>query len=360
MKAAVLKTFGSPLAIESVPDPVPGTGEVIVEVAASKVLAYAGEVLGGQRKYLLDPPAIPGPGGVGRVRSVGPDATRLAVGDWVFCDPTVRSRDDTLAPDILLQGLTAGGPGGQRLQKYFHDGAWAERVRIPTENAIRIGDIAPDEAPRWCCLGTLLVPYGGLLAVGLMSGETVLVNGATGAFGGAGVAVALAMGAACVIATGRNGPTLESLARRFGSRVVGVQMHGQEDDDRQRILTAAPGPIDVVLDLLPPAATPGQVRTAVLAVRPYGRVVLMGGVGTQGGADLGLPYGWLMRNCITVRGQWMYPPGAVTRLAAMVRAGLIRLEEFAVTSFDLDHANEAVAHAAANARPFQTTVICPC
>src|SRR5205814_3365956 len=125
MKAAVLKAFGSPLSVETMPDPVPGTGEVIVDVAATKVLAYAGEVLSGQRNYLIDLPAIPGPGGVGRVRSIGPDATHLAVGDWVFCDPTVRSRDDAMAPDILLQGLTAGGEGGRRLQKYFRDGSWA-------------------------------------------------------------------------------------------------------------------------------------------------------------------------------------------------------------------------------------------
>src|SRR5262249_17737970 len=156
-----------------------------------------------------------------------------------------------------------------------------------------------------------------------------------------------------VIATGRNGNVLEDLGRRFGPRLTCVQMLGDEDGDRQRILKAAPGPIDVVLDLLPPAATPGQVRAAVLAVRPYGRVVLMGGVGTQGSADLGLPYAWLMRHCITVRGQWMYPPEAVTRMAGMVHAGLVNLDDFDVTSFDLDHANEAVTHAAANARPFQ-------
>jgi alcohol dehydrogenase len=66
-----------------------------------------------------------------------------------------------------------------------------------------------------------------------------------------------------------------------------------------------------------------------------------------------------MRNCITVRGQWMYPPEAVTRMTGMVRAGLVRLDDFAVTSFDLDHVNEAVAHAAANARPFQMTVLQP-
>src|SRR3977135_1326822 len=87
MKAAVLKAFGSPLAIETVPDPVLGTGEVIVDVAATLVLAYADEVFSGKRPYLLELPVIPGPGGIGRVRAVGPDATRLAPGDWVFCDP---------------------------------------------------------------------------------------------------------------------------------------------------------------------------------------------------------------------------------------------------------------------------------
>lgn len=359
MKAAILKARGSPLTVEIVPEPVPGTGEVIVDVAATKVLAYAGEVFSGARNYLFDVPAIPGPGGIGRVRSIGPDATHLAVGDWVFCDPTVRSRDDATAPDILLQGLTAGGEGGRRLQKYFRDGSWAERLRLPTENAIRIGAIDPSDAPRWCGLGMLLVPYGGLLAAGLTAGETVLINGATGAFGSAGIAVALAMGAASVIATGRNAQVLEALGRRFGSRLRPVCMLGEEEGDRERILQMAQGPIDVVLDLLPPAATPSQVRAALLAIRPYGRVVLMGGVGMQGGADLGLPYSWMMRNCVTIRGQWMYPPDAVTRMAGMVRGGLVKLDEFTVTSFDLDQVNEAVAHAAANAGPFQMTVIRP-
>ena len=58
--------------------------------------------------YLLELPVIPGAGCIGRVRAVGPDATELAAGDWVFCDPTVRSRDDAQSPDIILQGLTAG------------------------------------------------------------------------------------------------------------------------------------------------------------------------------------------------------------------------------------------------------------
>src|SRR5215218_11007356 len=254
MKAAILKQFGSPLAIETLPEPTLGTGEVIVDVMASRVLAYANEVLSGERKYLLELPIVPVPGAIGRVRTTGPDATHLAKGDWVYCDPTVRSRDDALSPDIALQGLTAGSENGLRLQRYFHDGAWAEQMRLPTENAVPIGDIDAKDATRWCALGTLLVPYGGFLAANLQAGETVLVNGATGSFGSAAVAVALGMGAQCVIATGRNETALADLVRRFGPRVRVVAMRGDEEDDRKRILQAAPGGIDCVLDILPPAA----------------------------------------------------------------------------------------------------------
>ena len=66
-----------------------------------------------------------------------------------------------------------------------------------------------------------------------------------------------------------------------------------------------------------------------------------------------------MRNCITIHGQWMYPPKAATLMAGMIRAGLVDLNQFQITAFDLDHANEAVAHAAANSGPFKMTVIQP-
>ncbi|MDA9530278.1 zinc-binding alcohol dehydrogenase family protein [Bradyrhizobium sp. CCBAU 25338] len=359
MKAAVLKSFGSPLVIEDVPDPAIGTGEVIVDVVATRVLSYMNEVLDGTRNYALDLPIVPGPGGIGRVRAIGPDATRLAVGDWVFCDPTVRSRDDSVAPDIALQGLTAAGPGGMLLQKHFRHGSFAEQMRLPTENVKRLGAITSEEATRWCALGTLLVPYGGFLAADLRPGETVLVSGATGNFGSAAVSVALAMGAACVVALGRNEKILADLVRRFGDRVRPVRLTGNEDDDRESMKRAAPGPIDCVFDIMPPSVNPTVVRAAVMTVRAYGRVVLMGGVGMAGGAGLELPYPWIMRNCISIHGVWMYPPDAASRLIALVRAGLLRLEEYKATAFDLDHANEAVEHAAADGGPFRLTVIRP-
>ena len=72
-----------------------------------------------------------------------------------------------------------------------------------------------------------------------------------------------------------------------------------------------------------------------------------------------LPYPWIMRNNVTIRGQWMFPRHACGRLIALVKSGLLSLEQFQVTDFDLDHANDAVAYAAANGGPFKIIVIKP-
>ncbi len=355
MNAAVLEAFGSPLVVKTLPDPQPGAGEVVVDVVAAPVLPYAAEVFGGARGYPTLLPLAVGVGAVGRVRAAGPDATRVVPGDWVFCDPTVRSRDDSVAPDIMLQGWIAPTEGAQRMQGHFRNGPFAERMLMPLENAVRLGELDEAEAGRWCALGTMLVPYGGLLAADLRAGETVLISGATGHFGSAAVAVAVAMGAGRVVAPGRNGAVLEDLARRFGQRVATVSLSGDEGEDTERMLRAAQGPIDKVLDILPPLPDAAPVRAAVATVRPHGTVVLMGGLRV----GLELTYSHLTRNCITVRGQYMYPRGAPERLVALVRSGLLSLEDFEVTGFGLDRPNEAVGYAAAEGGPFRVTVIQP-
>jgi hypothetical protein len=56
-------------------------------------------------------------------------------------------------------------------------------------------------------------------------------------------------------------------------------------------------------------------------------------------------------------GAWTYPPQATIGLVNLICAGLLRLDSFEATTFDLDHANDAVAHAASNSGPFKMTVI---
>jgi len=162
-----------------------------------------------------------------------------------------------------------------------------------------------------------------------------------------------------VVAPGRNERVLADLARRFGNRVRAVKLTGDANADTERMKQAAPGPIDCVMDILPPHAGTAPVRAAAMTVRAYGRVVLMGGVGMLGGDDLALPYPWLMRNCITVLGQWMYKPDAALRVAALIRAGLLQIDGYEIAEFGLNDANKAVAHAAENSGPFKLTVLRP-
>ncbi|MFD9896457.1 alcohol dehydrogenase catalytic domain-containing protein [Amycolatopsis sp. NPDC059027] len=359
MRAAVLTEFGVPLTVREVPDVEAGGGEVVVEVLAACVLPYTQEVFSGKRNYPLEPPVVPGLGGIGRIVGVGPDATKTRVGDLVWCDSTVRSRDDALTPDIMLQGWSSRGEGGARLARYLHDGSFAELMRMPTENVHPLPASAADDPARWSALAVHAVPYGGLLAGGLEAGETLLVSGATGNFGSSAVAVGLAMGAGRVVTPGRNRAALDLLADRFGARVRPVELTGDEDTDRAAMRAAADGPIDVVLDLLPPQAPGTATRTAAMTVRERGRVVLMGGVGMLGGADLALPYPWLMRNSITVRGQWLHPRTANVGLIRLAGSGALDLGAERVERFGLDEVNDAIAHAAAHGGPFDRTVLTP-
>ncbi|MEV0276303.1 alcohol dehydrogenase catalytic domain-containing protein [Streptomyces sp. NPDC050610] len=360
MRAAVLTGFGAPLTVREEPDPEAGTsGEVVVEVLAASVPPYAAEVFGGERKYPLVPPVVPGVGAVGRIVHVGPDATRLRVGDLVWCDPTVRSRDDALTPDITLQGWSSRGEGGARLALRQHDGAFAELMRVHTENVFPLPAAAGDDPARWAALTAHIIPYGGLLAGGLEAGETLLVSGATGNLGSSAVAVAFAMGAGRVVAPGRNRAVLDLLADRFGPRLRPVPLTGDGDVDRAAMSDAADGPIDMMIDLLPPSAPSTVARAAAMTVREYGRVVLMGGVGMLGGDDLALPYPWIMRNSITVRGQWMYPRAANVGIIRLLASGALDLAPETVRLFGLDAVNEAVAYAAAHGGPFERTVLVP-
>src|SRR5579883_3258821 len=234
MKAAIFKAIGEPLTIEDIPEPVPGAGEVLVRVLAAPVLSYMQDVFTGQRHYPLLLPLAPGCGAVGLVEKVGPDATRLKPGQLVFCDPTVRSRDDALSPDIMLQGWVAPGEGPQKLQAHFRNGAFAEKMLLPLENAISLEHLRSVDPAKLAWLVTLLVPYGGLLAASLQAGQTIMVNGATGHFGSAAVAIAVAMGAARVVAPGRNEQVLSTLVRQFGPRVRPVLLPKDEQSTRPR------------------------------------------------------------------------------------------------------------------------------
>lgn len=83
MKAAVVRAFGAPLAIEDVPVPRPAAGELLVKIEACGVCHTDLHAAEGDWPVKPAPPFIPGHEGVGHVAAVGTGVTHVKEGDRV-------------------------------------------------------------------------------------------------------------------------------------------------------------------------------------------------------------------------------------------------------------------------------------
>jgi D-arabinose 1-dehydrogenase-like Zn-dependent alcohol dehydrogenase len=125
----------------------------------------------------------------------------------------------------------------------------------------------------------LLVPFGGLRDIRLEPGETIVVCLATGGFGGAGVQVAITMGAR-VIANGRYKTELARLKKHIkkgtpAANIETVKMTGDYETDVAAL--QAFGTIDAVIDFTPPFACKStHLESAIRSLRREGRCSMMG------------------------------------------------------------------------------------
>ena len=78
------------------------------------------------------------------------------------------------------------------------------RCALSPSVGVPLGGVALAVVASWSAIGVLLLPYGGLPAVGPQAGETLLVSAATGNLGSAGVAVGLGCVPRGFICPGRN------------------------------------------------------------------------------------------------------------------------------------------------------------
>ena len=83
MKAAVVESFGDPLAVREVPVPTPGPGQALVEIVASGVCHTDLHAAEGDWPVKPTVPFIPGHEGAGIVAALGPGVTHLQEGDRV-------------------------------------------------------------------------------------------------------------------------------------------------------------------------------------------------------------------------------------------------------------------------------------
>lgn len=229
------------------PDPVPGPGEVLIDVVASAV--NRADIMQRQGRYPPPPGAPPYPGleCSGRIASLGPGVTAWSVGDEVCA-------------------LLAGG-------------GYAERVAAPAACVLPVpAGTALDEAaalPEVACT----VWANLIMVAGLRGGETLLVHGGASGIGTFAIQFATALGVR-VFATART-------TKHDAIRALGAAPIDYEHDDFTRVEA------DVILDIV---GGPYLARN-LASLRTGGRLVV---IGLQGGRRGELDLGVLMAKRATI------------------------------------------------------------
>ena len=207
MKAARFSRFGGPEVLEIVdlPDPHPGPGEVRIAVRAAGINPSDWK----KREGLMDEalPQTMGHEAAGVVDELGEGVTDVAVGDRVFGF----TADEAAQAELAVLAYYAPIPPSLD---------FAEAAALPA--AVETATRALDQ-------------------LGVGSGATVLVNGASGSVGSAAVQLAVARGASVI---GTAGPVNHEYLRALGAVPVA---YGEGLVERVR--TLAPGGVDLALDV---------------------------------------------------------------------------------------------------------------
>jgi NADPH2:quinone reductase len=214
MKAVLCKQYGPPssLVVEEVPSPVPGAGQVLIEVQAAGVNFPDSLIIQGSYQFKPELPFSPGAEVAGTVKAVGPGVSGLRAGERV------------------IAATTWGG--------------YAQETLAQAERVIRMPDGMDFETAA-----SFMIAYGtshhALKDRGqLKPGETVLVLGAAGGVGLAAVEIAKVMGAR-VIAAASSDDKL-AVCREHGADET-INYATQDLRERIKSFTGGRG-VDVVYD----------------------------------------------------------------------------------------------------------------
>jgi alcohol dehydrogenase len=349
MKAWRLERLGGELTFEDVPVPEPRPHSVLVRIEAVPLLSYLKRYVEGKLAFYSPPPGkfTPGTNGVGMIEAVGRDVWHLRPGQRVVLSPHFVAGENVEDSAQILIGLTAMGAGTAAMQADWRDGTLAEFALAPAATVTPAEGLDTVAAAQLAVLNRAIVPYGGLVRGRLAAGETLIVNGATGAYGAAAVLLGLALGAARVVAAGRNTAAL-------GRRVVPVGLSGDLQTDIASLRAAAGGGAQIGFDMVGQAQDANATLAALHSLRRGGRLVLMGSMTTP----LPLPYGEVIRNNWEIVGQFMYPAHAYRSLLGLLRTGLLDISAIRPKRFPLAALPQAM-DAAATATSLECVVVEP-
>jgi len=346
MKAWRLERMGGAFRLEDVPVPAVRPGSVLVRVEASLLMSYIKPYVEGRLPFYSTPdePFTPVGNGVGVVEAVGRDVWGVKPGQRVLISSLFVANERVTDPSRVLIGVTAMDSAGKAMQIDWPNGTLADYALYPAGAVTPVEGLSDIDSPQLAAVVRCLIPYGGLLRGRLVGGETVIVTGASGAYGSAAVLLAVAMGAGKVVAAGRNAGALSRLASAGGTRVEAVVLSGDVQADAAALRAAAGGGAQMAFDMVGQATDPNATLAALGALRRGGRLVLMGSMTVP----LPLSYTHLMANDLEIIGQFMYPADASRRLLDLVSAGLLKIGAIVPKTFalaDLPQAMEATATA---------------
>ncbi len=269
MRALVLPSPGA-FAVQTVPVPAPGAGEVLCKVRAVAICGSDPEILRGDLAGTWPPayPFIPGHEWAGEIVALGPEVVDLLVGDRVAGQA---HRGCGVCANCLEGRYTLcenyGRPeAGHRHYGFITPGAYAQYGAFSVKSVNRMpADVSFREGALVDTAGVVL---HGLELSGVTPGGTVAVIG-PGPIGLIAMRVARLLGAARVIVVGR-GSRLEA-ARRAGADAV-VNFETEAPVEAVRATTGGRG-ADEAIEC---SGAPGTFRQAVEMVRKGGRVALVG------------------------------------------------------------------------------------
>ncbi|MGO1538452.1 MAG: NAD(P)-dependent alcohol dehydrogenase [Leucobacter sp.] len=317
MRANVLLEAQS-LRMEERPVPVPGAGEVLVQVHSVGICGSDMHFYSHGRAghFVVESPIVLGHECGGTIVAVGEGVQEERVGERVAIEPqrpNLESRESltgnyNLDPDVEFY---AAPPV---------DGSFQEYVTIPSTFAHAIPDSLSDDGAA--LIEPLSVALQGARKAQITAGDRVLISGA-GPIGIMLTQVALTMGATEVFVSDID-ESRRTRALEFGATGV--------IDAREDVATLGLD-VDAYIDA---SGAHAAVVAGIMNVRPAGRIVLVG----LGATEMTLPVVHMMNLELTLTGTYRYA-NTYPRAIALAASGRIDIDRFATGTFGLDELDRA-------------------
>lgn len=308
------------------PVPIPGSGEVLVEIHAAALNRLDLWVLEGWPGLHLKLPHIMGSDGAGIIVGVGDGVGRFKQGDRVAINPTIcndpadhfaRLGYDNMCDDYALFGEHV-------------DGFYADYAVVPQRNLLALPGPVPFETAAAASLVFVTAWHSLITRGNLRPGESVLIVGAGGGVNTAAIQIAHLVGAGPILVVGSSATKL-ALAHELGADAV-INRHEVDWSREVYQLTNKRG-VDVVVDNVGAATFQKSLR----ALRRGGQLLT---VGNSSGPRFEIDNRYLFGKHLTIIGSTMGTTLDYERVMGLVFKG--RLRPVIDTVYPLDQGSIAL------------------